>query len=147
MRWSFVALLSLVVVTATAVVGAGEQDRRPHQWWQSDEVKTLLELTDSQSVRLDKLYRRSVPKQRESMRRLNAERRRLSRLIGDMNVEEIDVTRQIDRVEAARSELSKSRLLLVFRMYRVLTEPQRATLNEWVKREPDEQSPTRSKRR
>ena len=147
MRWSFVALLSLVVVTATAVVRAGEQDRRPHQWWQSDEVQTLLELTDSQSVRLDKLYRRSVPKQRESMRRLNAERRRLSRLIGDMNVEEIDVTRQIDRVEAARSELSKSRLLLVFRMYRVLTEPQRATLNEWVKREPDEQSPTRSKRR
>ena len=147
MRWTFVASLSLVVVTATAVVGAGEQDRRPHQWWQSDEVKALLELTDSQSVRLDKLYRRSVPKQRESMRRLNAERRRLSRLIGDMNVEEIDITRQIDRVEAARSELSKSRLLLVFRMYRVLTEPQRATLDKWVKREPDDGSPTRSNRR
>ncbi len=149
MRWSYIGLLSLVVVTATAVVGASEQDRQPHRWWQSDEVRTLLELTDAQSVRLDKLYRRSVPKQRESMRRLNAERRRLSRLIGDMNVEEIDVTRQIDRVEAARSELSKTRLLLVFRMYRALSEPQRATLNEWVKREPNDRStpPTRNKRR
>ena len=62
MRWRTLALLSLVVVTATAVVGAGEQGRRPHRWWQSDEVKALLELTDEQSVALDKIYRRALPK-------------------------------------------------------------------------------------
>ncbi len=149
MRWRNMALLSLVVVVATAVVSAGEQGRRPHRWWQSADVKALLELTDEQSVALDKIYRKALPKLRESMRRLNAEERTLSRLVGDMDVEEIDVTRQIDRVEATRSELSKTRILMVFRMHRILTEPQRDGLDEWMERETDERGAarTRSKRR
>ena len=147
MRWWNIALLSLVVVTATTVTAAGEQGRRPHRWWQSDEVRTLIELTDTQSAALDKIYRKTLPKQRESMRRLNAEERILSQLVGDMDVEEIDVTRQIDRVEAARSELSKSRILMVFRMHRILTERQRDTLDEWMKRKPDEKGSARSRSR
>ena len=131
MRWLAVALLGVVVVTATAVVEAGEQGRRPHRWWQSDEVKTLLDLTEDQSTRLDTIFRKMLPQARESMRRLNAEEARLSQLIEDMEVEEIDVTRQIDRVEAARSELSKSRILMVFRMHRVLGDAQRDALHEW----------------
>ena len=75
------------------------------------------------------------------MRRLNAEERTLSQLVADMNVEEIDVTRQIDRVEAARSELSKTRILMVFRMHRVLTATQRDLLDEWTKRDSDNPRP------
>ena len=147
MRWWNIALLSLVVMTATTVAEAGEQGRRPHRWWQSDEVKTLIELADTQSAALDKIYRKTLPKQRESMRRLNAEERILSELIGDMDVEEVDVTRQIDRVEAARSELSKTRILMVFRMHRILTERQRGVLDEWMKREPDERGSAGSRSR
>ena len=138
MRWRNAALVSLVVVAATAVVAAGEQGRRPHRWWQSADVKALLELTDEQSAVLDKIYRKALPKLRESMRRLNAEERTLSQLVGDMDVEEIDVTRQIDRVEATRSELSKTRILMVFRMHRVLTQHQRDGLDEWMERKTDE---------
>ena len=149
MRWRNVTLVSLVVVAATAVVAAGEQGRRPHRWWQSTDVKALLELTDEQSASLDKIYRKALPKLRESMRRLNAEERTLSRLVGDMDVEEIDVTRQIDRVEATRSELSKTRILMVFRMHRVLTQPQRDDLDEWMERTTDEggAAGTRTRRR
>ena len=149
MRWRNVTLVSLVVVAATAVVAAGEQGRRPHRWWQSTDVKALLELTDEQSASLDKIYRKALPKLRESMRRLNAEERILSRLVGDMDVEEIDVTRQIDRVEATRSELSKTRILMVFRMHRVLTQPQRDDLDEWMERTTDERGAagTRTRRR
>ena len=149
MRGRNIALLGLVVVAATAVVTAGEQGRRPHRWWQSADVKALLELTEEQSATLDKIYRKALPKLRESMRRLNAEERTLSQLVGDMDVEEIDVTRQIDRVEATRSELSKTRILMVFRMHRVLTQRQRDGLDEWMERETDEQGAarTRSERR
>ena len=149
MRWRNVTLVSLVVVAATAVAAAGEQGRRPHRWWQSTDVKALLELTDEQSASLDKIYRKALPKLRESMRRLNAEERILSRLVGDMDVEEIDVTRQIDRVEATRSELSKTRILMVFRMHRVLTQPQRDDLDEWMERTTDERGAagTRTRRR
>ncbi len=149
MRWRNVTLVSLVVVAATAVVAAGEQGRRPHRWWQSTDVQALLELTDEQSASLDKIYRKALPKLRESMRRLNAEERTLSQLVGDMDVEEIDVTRQIDRVEATRSELSKTRILMVFRMHRVLTQHQRDGLDEWMERETDERGAagTRTRRR
>lgn len=149
MRWRNVTLVSLVVVAATAVVAAGEQGRRPHRWWQSTDVKALLELTDEQSASLDKIYRKALPKLRESMHRLNAEERTLSRLVGDMDVEEIDVTRQIDRVEATRSELSKTRILMVFRMHRVLTQPQRDDLDGWMERTTDERGAagTRTRRR
>lgn len=151
MRWWNVALLSFVVVTAmtattaTAVAEAGGQGRGPHRWWQSDEVKTLIELTDTQSAALDTIYRKTLPKQRESMRRLNAEEGILSQLVGDMAVEEIDVSRQVDRVESARSELSKTRILMVFRMHRVLTERQRDILDEWMKRDPDDRRSERSR--
>ncbi len=145
MPWRNVALVTLVVVAATAVVAAGEQGRRPHRWWQSTDVQALLELTDEQSASLDKIYRKALPKLRESMRRLNAEERTLSQLVGDMDVEEIDVTRQIDRVEATRSELSKTRILMVFRMHRVLTQRQRDGLDEWMERETDERGVARTR--
>lgn len=128
----FVGAMMAMAVTSVEA-SSSEQERRPHRWWTSDEVKTLLELSDDQSGRLGEIYQRTLSKQRESMRRLKAEERALSLLIGDMNVEEIDVTRQVDRVEAARSELSKTRTLMVFRMYRVLTESQRTKLSEWMR--------------
>ena len=144
MPWRNVALVILVVATATAAAAAGEQRRRPHGWWQSTDVKTLLELTDEESTTLDTIYRDALPKLHESMRRLNAEESTLSGLVGDMDIEEIDVTRQIDRVEATRSELSKTRILMLFRMYRVMTEDQRTRLDEWMKRE-DEKGPARNR--
>ncbi len=137
MRWCSIALLGFLFVSASAPVDAKNQGRRPHRWWQSAEVTQLLQLTDAQSARLDRIYQRALPKLRESMRRLNAEERTLSHLVADINVEEIDVTRQIDRVEAARSELSKTRILMVFRMSRVLTATQQDLLDEWTKRDAD----------
>ena len=138
-------LLGLLVLTASALE-ANEQGRVPHRWWHSEEVRTELDLTDEQSTSLDRIYQQTLPKQRESMRRLNAEEMTLSQLIGDMNVQEIDVTRQIDRVEAARSELSKTRILMVFRMYRVLSAAQRETLDEWRARANDDRRPSSNRR-
>ena len=131
MRYLEIAAVVLFALTSLPAPAEASEQRHPHRWWQSDEVKALLELTEDQFVELDEIYRETLPKQRESMRRLNAEERALSKMIADMTVAEIDVTRQVDRVEAARSELSKTRTLMVFRMYRVLTEGQRATLKEW----------------
>ena len=145
MRLRDVALVTLVVVAATAVVAAGEQGRRPHRWWQSTDVTALLELSEEQSAAIDTIYRKALPKLRESMRRLNAEARTLSQLVADMDVEEIDVTRQIDRVEATRSELSKTRILMVFRMHRVLTQVQRDGLDEWMERETDDRGAARTR--
>ena len=132
MRWWVSLLVALVVAGAAAPPDADAQSRRPHRWWQSEEVTALLDLSGEQAAEIDRIYQRSLPKMHESYRRLNAEERTLSRMIANMQVEELDITRQIDRVEAARSELSKTRTLMVFRMYRVLDPAQRTALKEWM---------------
>jgi len=137
MRWWVSVLAVLVVASATAPFEAGAQNRRPHRWWQSDEVTALLGLSGDQAANLERIYQNTLPKMHDSYHRLNAEERTLSRMIANMQVEEIDITRQIDRVEAARSELSKTRTLMVFRMYRVLDPAQRTALKEWMDLKPD----------
>ena len=131
-RWS-ILLFSLVVATAapTPSATANEQDPRAHRWWHSDEDKAALNLTAGQVAALDSIYRRSLPKQHESIRRLRTEEDTLSKLVTDMSVEELDIIRQIDRLEAARSEFRKTRTLMVIRMYRILNLSQRTTLKEW----------------
>jgi len=145
MRLRTATLLGLLVLTPSALE-ANEQGRVPHRWWHSEEVRTELDLTDEQSASLDRIYQQTLPKQRESMGRLRSEETALSQLIGDMTVQEIDVTRQIDRVEVTRSELSKTRILMVFRMYRVLSAAQRETLDEWRARENDGRRPSSNRR-
>lgn len=147
MRWWVSVLVVLVVACAAAPFEAGAQSRRPHRWWQSAEVTTLLDLSEGQAADLDRIYRRTLPKMHESYRRQKAEERTLSQLIADMQVEEIDITRQIDRVEAARSELSKTRTLMVFRMYRVMDPTQRSALKEWMDLKPDNERSGRSRSR
>ena len=147
MRWHAATLLSFLVFLASGPVDAANQNGQRHGWWLSDEVRAHVELTDDQSARLDRIYKRALPKLRDSMRRLNAEEHTLSQLVADMGVEEIDVTRQVDRVEAVRSELSKTRLLMVFRMYRVLEPDQRDALDQWRNRDSSSQHSDRRRSR
>ena len=146
--WS-ILLFSLVVATAapTPSATANEQDRRAHRWWHSDEDKAALNLTAGQVAALDSIYLRTRPKQRESIRRLKNEENTLSKLIADMSVEEIDIIRQIDRVEAARSEFRKTRTLMVVRMYRILNMSQRITLKDWRTQEPHKRNSDRTQPR
>lgn len=146
MRWRTATLLGILVFSASVPVDAANQNGQRYRWWQLDEVKAHVGLTDDQSAQLEKIYRRALPKLRESMRRLNAEEHALSQLVADMSVEELDVTRQVDRVEAVRSELSKTRLLMVFRMYRVLEADQRDALDDWRNRD-SSKSRSNSRRR
>ncbi len=147
MRWWGSVLAALVVASAAAPFEAGAQNRRPHRWWQSDQVTAMLDLSGEQAANLERIYENALPKMHDSYHRLNAEERTLSRMIANMQVEEIDITRQIDRVEAARSELSKTRTLMVFRMYRVLDPAQRTALKEWMDLKPDSRGSGRSRSR
>lgn len=147
------AVLTVLVAAGTVAAGAaapfeaGAQNRRPHRWWQSEEVTALLALSEEQSASLDRIYQVTLPKMHESYRRLNAEERLLSEMVANMQLEEIDITRQVDRVEAARSELSKTRTLMVFRMYRILDPAQRAALKDWMDLKPDEPRSRHPRRR
>lgn len=99
------------------------------KWWQTQ--KQELGLSDDQSARVEALFQASVPKLRELSRELDRLEDALSKMISDGVADEASVLQQVDRVETARSALSKARTLMLYRMRQVLNPDQRAKLKAY----------------
>ena len=94
-------------------------------WWK---MEPTLALSAEQSTQIDAIFQEGIAqlqKQKDELDRLEG---RLSRLI-ETSASEAQVTRQIDRVEAARSTLNKTRTLMLLHMRLVLKPEQRVKLN------------------
>jgi len=130
-----IALLLLVPVAAGA---------QGFKWWQSEKFKADLALTADQSVKLEEVFQRLLPSLatgKEALDRLEA---RLSDVIAEGSAPEGDVMRLVDQVEQSRSELTKTRTLMVYRMHQLLTPEQRAKMNALhAKREQERRQPRR----
>ena len=126
-RWCISVIIGALIL---ALATPTEAAQRRQKWWQSGAIKTAVGLSDKQSDDLETIFQATRPKLRELMRRLSKEEADLSSLIHTMEVEESEATLQIDKVEAVRSELSKTRTLMIYRMHRELTAQQRDTLRE-----------------
>ena len=109
--------------------GAAAAQDTPRKWWAADDVRLELGLTTQQSAQVEEIFQATLPKLRAAKQELDRYERDLSRLIADGTADESVVAQQIDRLEAARSNMSKMRTLMLFRMHRVLTPEQRAKLN------------------
>jgi Spy/CpxP family protein refolding chaperone len=132
MRPSFFgrALAALVVIAfATAAVA---QSGFP--WWKDEKVIKELGLSPDQSMRIDSAFRVTFPQQRQSKEELDRQEAELSRLI-EINADEAQVVRQIDRVEAIRASLNRTRTLTLLHMRQVLTPKQnvkfKAVYEQW----------------
>ena len=95
-------------------------------------MKSEIRLTDEQSARIEQTYQAAQPKLRVAMRRLGHEATALARLIEEMRAGEAEIVVQIEQVETARSELSKARILMIYRMHQMLQKKQDEALrNLW----------------
>lgn len=129
----FVCLvLSLGMLTSPAAAGA-----QSFKWWQHDRFRSELALTDEQVTRLDEIFQALQPTLRAQKETLDKFEAKLSAVIGDPRADEAMVLAAAERSEAARSELSKSRTLLTFRMGRILTSDQnvklKALYEQWAR--------------
>jgi Spy/CpxP family protein refolding chaperone len=129
---SVLAALLLLGIPAAGL--AENQPRSRHKWWQDDAVKAELGLSEKQSSDVEAVFQASLPRMREFKRRLEALEDELSRTIRERTADEAAVAALIDRVEAARSELSKERTLMLYRMHRLLTPEQNAKLKAMSER-------------
>ena len=131
----FAALLSFTV--------AADATQR-YKWWQSNEVAAEIGLTSEQGADIEAIFQSIRPKLRELMRRLHREEDELTRIMHAMQAEEWEVALQIDKVEAARSALSKTRTLMLYRMHKTLAADQIEALHAmWERRRADGQSSSR----
>jgi Spy/CpxP family protein refolding chaperone len=94
-------------------------------WWKSEPT---LALSPEQSTQIDGIFQDGIGQLQKEKDELDRLETRLSRLI-ETSASEAEVTHQIDRVEAARSTLNKTRTLMLLHMRLVLKPEQRVKLN------------------
>ena len=117
-RAAFLALLAAGVLIWTLPAAA-----QGFKWWQSDEFKRELGLTEDQSTRIETIFQHNLPvlrKQKEALDKADADFNQMVETSDDAQV-----MAQVTVVEAARSELNKARTMMLLRMRRVLTADQR----------------------
>jgi Spy/CpxP family protein refolding chaperone len=120
-------VVALAVVAAPAAASEG-QTRQSRKWWTVDSVRAELRLTPQQSDDIEQVFQSTAQKLRAAKAELDRQEAALDRLLTDRTADEAQVVAAIDRVEAARSELGRTRALMLFRMHRLLTPEQVARL-------------------
>lgn len=123
-----VASMALMLLSGAAVAGQGQP--QPFKWWQADKYKTELGLTAEQSAQIEEVFQALLPKLSAGKEDLDRLEKRVSDLIADGTTSEADVMKEVERTEAARAELGKTRTLMFFRMHRILTPEQRIKMKE-----------------
>ena len=132
------AVVVLVTVLCFSVLADATQR---FKWWQSDAVAAEIDLTPEQAADIEAIFQSLRPKLREQARRLHREEDELTAIMHAMQAEEWEVALQIDRVEAARSALSKTRTLMLYRMHKTLSAEQSEALHAmWERRRSHGQS-------
>lgn len=119
-RWLRRLLPALMLVTVAGPVSA-----QPSAWWKSSQIRRDLGLTTEQINRLEAIFQAALPNLRQAKDELDKLEAELSRLI-ENDSDDATLTKQVDRVEATRSRMNKTRTLMLVHMREVLTPEQRA---------------------
>jgi Spy/CpxP family protein refolding chaperone len=121
----------LVLGLAGASLAASQSQSKP--WWRSDDIRKELGLTADQVARIDKIQESMLPELRQEWSELERLEAKLAKAI-ETSSDEALLAWQIDRVETARANLSKTRQLMLVRMRLILTPEQRSRLSTLVER-------------
>ena len=121
---AMLALASVLAVPRPLHAGQGGK----FKWWQSERFVQDLGLTQEQSARIEEVFQASWPALHAAKADLDRLETELSRLIAEGTASEAKVLQHIDRVEASRSAMGRTRSLMLYRMHRLLTADQRVKL-------------------
>ena len=121
---SFKRLSALAAVVAgAALLTAPSVSAQGFKWWQSDTFRRELGLTQEQSTKIEGIFQKTLPVLRQQKQALDKAQADFNQTIEASD--DAQVMAQVAVVEAARSELNKSRTMMLLRMRRVLTPDQR----------------------
>ena len=123
-------VLSLIVAAAAAPVAA-----QGFKWWQTERFQKELALTPEQITRIEGIYQTTEPLLRAQKQAFDRREEKLSKIIADPKSDEPAVLQATDRLEAARTEISRTRTLMFFRIRRVLTDEQNVKITAMHERD------------
>jgi len=134
------SLHHLTLAVVFALMASNAASAQPFLWWKTDPARAELALTADQSTEIESVFQDAIKQLRQQKDELDKLEGKLSRLI-EANADELQVARQIDRVETVRSSLNKTRTLMLLHMRQVLTADQRLKLNTMHDRWEQQQRP------
>ena len=118
----------LWLATTFCLPPAADAGQHKAKWWRSEVYQRDLGLTPEQVTRIEQIFQASWPSLQESKKELDRLETELSQVIAEGTAEESRVLVTIDRVEASRSALARTRALMLYRIHRVLSPAQRERL-------------------
>jgi Spy/CpxP family protein refolding chaperone len=114
---------SAAILAAAVVLLGAPASAQGFKWWQSDTFIRGLGLTAEQSTKIEAIFQKTVPVLRQQKDALDKAEADFNQMVEASD--DAQVMAQVGVVEAARSELNKSRTMMLLRMRRVLTPDQR----------------------
>lgn len=93
-------------------------------WWKDAEVMKELGITPTLSKRIDDLFHQRLPQASAQWAEFQKQNKELDRLIRERKVGADVISVQLDRVEAQRTMVNKSRTLMHYEIYQLLTAEQ-----------------------
>lgn len=136
-RLGFSAVSFAAMLFAAAMLEAA--DRQP--WWSAPAVRTALSLTSHQVAQLDSIYRESLPRRRSLRRQFAAQQKRVADMLSRGTFDDEQVGPVVGRLFAIDKERNVARVLMLIRMYRVLTPMQRTKLEQLSAEVPGDRTP------
>ena len=128
MRQSWICrLVPLVFMLALAAPVHGQSFG--FAWWKDPQFQRELALSTDQSARIDAIFQAAISQLRPKKEELDKQEDLLSQQIA-AGTDETLVTRQVEKVEAIRSQMNKMRTLMLLKERQVLSPDQRVKLNK-----------------
>jgi Spy/CpxP family protein refolding chaperone len=122
-RFAVLAASVVGVAIVLAILMAPAASAQGFKWWQSETFRRELGLSQDQSTKIEAIFQKTLPALRQQKNALDKSEADFNQMIEASD--DAQVMAQVTVVEAARSELNKSRTMMLLRMRRVLTPDQR----------------------
>ena len=132
---------------AQGATSAQDAAQKRHKWWRGEEARTDFGITEQQSKDLEAIFQQTLPMLKAKKADVDREEKVLSSLLAKANTtNESAVVQAVEKVEAARSSLSRTFTMMQYRMFRLLTAEQRAKVQAYHDHTQQQGSPLSTRR-
>jgi Spy/CpxP family protein refolding chaperone len=125
-----------------------QEGQKRYKWWRGEEAGRDFGITPQQSKDLEAIFQQTLPMLKAKKADVDREEKVLASLLAAANTtNESAVVQAVEKVEAARSSLSRTFTMMQYRMFRLLTAEQRAKVQAYHDHSAQQQSNPLSTRR
>ena len=101
------------------------------KWWRDPGLRAEFAITDAQSTELDRIFHSFYASLKSGWADVDRYHKDVSKIMSEGSSSEVDVLHAIDKLEAAKASLARTRMLMLYRMYRLLSPDQRIKVKRY----------------